>query len=156
MDLEIEKKKTRTQPKPTRQHSNPTRRPTLFFSPALSPRSARPSSLLSSPARSSFSSSQACSSAAAQASREAQRAPLPTWPSEPLSPPLQPARASPALADRLGPHSPASPPLLPLTSRARSPVSSPPQSNHRAHQAEIPGGPSIRGTPPQDRLSRPI
>ena len=32
MDLEIEKKKTRTQPKPTRQPSNPTRRPTLFFS----------------------------------------------------------------------------------------------------------------------------
>ena len=90
---------------------------------------------------------------AAQASREAQRAPLPTWPSEPLSPPLQPARASPALADRLGPHSPASPPLPPLTSRVRSPVSSPPQSNHHARQAEIPGGPSIRGTPPQDHLS---
>ena len=31
---------------------------------------------------------------------------------------------------------------------------SPPQSNNRARSAEIPGGPSIRGTTPQDHLSR--
>ena len=44
-------------------------------------------------------------------------------------------------------------PLSP-TRRSHLAAPSPPQSNNRARSAEIPGGPSIQGTTPQDQLSR--
>ena len=44
-------------------------------------------------------------------------------------------------------------PLSP-TRRPHMAAPSPPRSNNRARSAEIPGGPSIRGTTPQDQRSR--
>ena len=50
-------------------------------------------------------------------------------------------------------HSRSTSPLSP-TRRSHLAAPSPPQSNNRTRSAEIPDGPSIRGTTPQDHLSR--
>jgi len=82
-----------------------------------------------------------------------------------LPQPRRPALASPArsVPDRPGPLVSSSArsrgrsrSLFPLspTRRPHMAAPSPPRSNNRARSAEIPGGPSIRGTTPQDHRSR--
>ena len=82
-----------------------------------------------------------------------------------LPKPRRPALASPArsVPDRPGPLVSSSArsrgrsrsifPLSP-TRRPHMAAPSPPRSNNRSRSAEIPGGPSIRGTTPQDQRSR--